>query len=415
MRGLAQKVVKLSGAAAKTAQLFELGLPPNLHLSADPKHTALTNNLLPVVEYSPVSQTCVRPRRSVAPRATTAKPRRQSKQLRPFRRVKKVLQQARHYAVTAESADDVCAVVSTGRRAAGSSGGALDETYESYSAEVALTLAEPSAITVVEAEGDGVCATWVGVGPERASPESFDDKNRVYLQHGMDGFDLAAWGANASDAYDEVRHLTESAFHQRSHDKEDPNRDQAVSSEFGWSYISFNRNLFDAPWMLHTTESISTARKDAAAQFTTDHLLPLLPHLWNICKAKFPELAAETERYTAGSPYNLGGTPWCKVTCSADNPSLTHYDANNKYLTCLVAFKRSDELVGGSHVILSPDLSSGVVVIDSKVGWIIVGDYASILHGNLATQLGARFIINPYVVKDVADFYARGKGLYRIC
>ena len=108
--------------------------------------------------------------------------------------------------MTAKSADYVCAAVRTGRVTGSRGISTLDKTYDNYSAEVALLKVGPEAITTVHAGECGLCSTWVGVGPERAELQAFDELHRVYVQHGMDGFDLATWGEEAYLAYKDVAH-----------------------------------------------------------------------------------------------------------------------------------------------------------------------------------------------------------------
>ena len=331
MRGLSTSKVKLHGGAAKRVQLKEMGRPANFHRSTDPMMAELVANLVTGVQYNRSTQTCARLPRSRAPRAASAKPQSACTQGRPYDRVQRVIQQARHYAVTAESADYVCAAVRTGRVTGSRGISTLDKTYDNYSAEVALLKVGPEAITTVHAGECGLCSTWVGVGPERAELQAFDELHRVYVQHGMDGFDLATWGEEAYLAYKDMAHLTETSFHNTDHKPEDPNGHQAWSSEYGWSFYSSNRDIFPEPWKLHTTKSKSEPKKAAAKTFEEVYLLPLLPHLWKICQEKFPETAAQMERHAEGSPYNMGGTPWNKVTCADDNPTLTHYDKKNKH------------------------------------------------------------------------------------
>ena len=59
---------------------------------------------------------------------------------------------------------------------------------------------------------------------------------------------------------------------------------------------------------------------------------------------------------------------------------------------------------GGWHALLSMDLGDAVVVRDSPLGLIIIGDYSRILHGNMATPKGTRFLINLYSVYDVGKW-----------
>jgi len=58
-------------------------------------------------------------------------------------------------------------------------------------------------------------------------------------------------------------------------------------------------------------------------------------------------------------------------------------------------------MFGGSHVLVSNDLSSAVVVEDSPHAIMVAGDYARVMHGNLGTLDGDRIIMNAYTSKDV--------------
>ena len=65
------------------------------------------------------------------------------------------------------------------------------------------------------------------------------------------------------------------------------------------------------------------------------------------------------------------------------------------------------ELVGGSHVLVADDLSTSVIVRDSAQGLLIVGDYSRVIHTNMATYGGGRFIINFYGAKEIGPRVAR--------
>ena len=85
-----------------------------------------------------------------------------------------------------------------------------------------------------------------------------------------------------------------------------------------------------------------------------------------------------------------------------------HPDRNNFGITGLLALRLSANNAGGSHVLVSHDLSSAVVVEEGATGVMIAGDYATVLHGNLAVPrdddgrvLADRIIVNAYAGRDV--------------
>ena len=84
------------------------------------------------------------------------------------------------------------------------------------------------------------------------------------------------------------------------------------------------------------------------------------------------------------------------MTLAINNPTPIHADENNLGLTGLVAVDASpngEKLKAGSHLIQDSNFDRGLVVSDSKRGLLFIGDYTRVLHGNLATQNGSRFIL----------------------
>ena len=69
--------------------------------------------------------------------------------------------------------------------------------------------------------------------------------------------------------------------------------------------------------------------------------------------------------------------------------------------TALVAFDvtRHGQLVGGPHTVLNNDLQEAVVVQDSRESTFIYGRYHEILHANMATVKGRRFVLTAYAVE----------------
>eukprot|EP00965_Chrysotila_dentata_P055040 1826069-Pleurochrysis_carterae.AAC.1 len=49
-------------------------------------------------------------------------------------------------------------------------------------------------------------------------------------------------------------------------------------------------------------------------------------------------------------------------------------------------------LQGGSHIMLDPDMRSVIVWEDHADGVFLIGDYANMLHANLASTSGRRFV-----------------------
>eukprot|EP00965_Chrysotila_dentata_P092710 3060073-Pleurochrysis_carterae.AAC.1 len=49
-------------------------------------------------------------------------------------------------------------------------------------------------------------------------------------------------------------------------------------------------------------------------------------------------------------------------------------------------------LQGGSHIMLDPDMKAVIVVEDHADGVFLIGDYANVLHANLASTSGRRFV-----------------------
>ena len=428
----------LSGGAALRHGLRAAGLTVNPCLTGDAtfkRKVADVKAVLPttvVIDRGTGQQVRTRPRREEKKKAPSAK-RRLNQQTRPLPKVLRLMRSelATRFEATAGS-ERVCAVVASGRAPSrrvqaavssssgtgcGRDGGKVDKTYLDYSAEVLLLKTEAAGVCVVHAApGDDVCRTWVGVGAPTASggdvsrPRAFGEIDKVYLQRGFDdGFDVAAWAAAAADDYEAMRHMTDGRFHQKTHLEEDTHRHEALSTELGYAYPSYNRQLgwVDGPWLLHVnTPSASDERKAAVRAYMDTHLDAVVSRMWKVCKERFPTAAAAMQLHTDGSPFRLSSTPWNKVTVSLNNPTLAHFDHKNGWLTALLAVALPGEkLEGGHHAILSPDLKSAVVVVDDPLGWLIVGDYASVLHANLSTSLGKRFIVNAYCNEDVSGYW----------
>eukprot|EP00965_Chrysotila_dentata_P039740 1320397-Pleurochrysis_carterae.AAC.2 len=97
--------------------------------------------------------------------------------------------------------------------------------------------------------------------------------------------------------------------------------------------------------------------------------------------------------------YRLEGTSFSKVTIATDNSTPVHTDYANAGLMCIVCFDVSDGtyvLQGGHHVFLDVNFRSAYVFEDSRDGIMLIGPYASVLHGNLATTQGSLLTISCY-------------------
>ena len=335
----------LTGGAALRHELRAAGLTVNSCLTGDAtfkRSLAEVKAVLPttvVIDRGTGQQIRTRPRRDLKKKAPSAK-RRLNQQTRPLPQVLRRMQSelATRFEATAGS-ERVCAVVASGRapnrrvRAAssgtgcGRDGSKVDKTYLDYSAEVMLLKTEAAGVCVVHAApGDGVCRTWVGVGAPTASggdvsrPRAFGELDKVFLQRGFDdGFDVAAWAAAAADDYEAMRRMTDGRFHQKTHLEEDTHRHEALSTELGYAYPSYNRQLgwVNGPWLLHVnTPSASEERKAAVSAYMATHLDAVVSRMWKVCTERFPTAAAAMEKYTHGSPFKLSTTPWNKVTVS---------------------------------------------------------------------------------------------------
>ena len=146
--------------------------------------------------------------------------------------------------------------------------------------------------------------------------------------------------------------------------------------------------------------------------FYEEFVRPLLPYIWAEVKKHFPrdafDMLASLQGFGGdrdGGFWGLVGpggekTGFSKVTVSLDNPTDLHWDKNNFGVTALLILP-SEDLVGGTHALISDDFSSAVLVRDTPYGLLIIGDYGRVLHGNLATYAGSRFIVNMYCAKEV--------------
>ena len=116
---------------------------------------------------------------------------------------------------------------------------------------------------------------------------------------------------------------------------------------------------------------------------------------WDALVAKFPG-TCKAMLDAVPPTYRLEGTGFTKVTIAINNPTPLHFDDNNEGLTFLFSIDVDGGLVGGSHIICGLDDEAAVLVHDSPVGVITIGDYRRVLHSNFATRCGRRFILTAY-------------------
>eukprot|EP00965_Chrysotila_dentata_P129417 4277999-Pleurochrysis_carterae.AAC.1 len=133
--------------------------------------------------------------------------------------------------------------------------------------------------------------------------------------------------------------------------------------------------------------------------FFHHHVEPLLTRLWSILRVEYPD--ESLEMHAPEADYRLVGTGFTKVTVALNNPALMHTDRGNFGVTDLVSFDVSGEglvLRGGSHAFLGSGMANAFVVQDRAEGVVCVGHCSRIMHCNMATVCGRRFIVAAYCV-----------------
>ena len=139
--------------------------------------------------------------------------------------------------------------------------------------------------------------------------------------------------------------------------------------------------------------------------FYKTYMVPLLHLVWGVATDYFPracgEMLTRIRRESRGQFFGLEGTGFTKITLAINNPTNVHCDPNWGITALLVVPVPGETLVWGSHVLFSDDLSSAVVVRDTPLGLLILGDYSRSLHANMMVVRGARFIVNMYCSSEL--------------
>ena len=207
-------------------------------------------------------------------------------------------------------------------------------------------------------------------------------------------------------AYDEVRQKLQNAWHERSWigHTNDPNAHEHKSTEFGWSTMPGGSTKQKDARSMRRAFELNSMLCDEGSSFFNGYLHPILPLLWARLVACYPS-AAQSMIDQVPVQYRLCGTAFTKVTVALNNPTPLHVDYNNVGVTALMCFDVSDgsvdELMGGSHVIIGANFKQAIIIKDTRAGTMILGDYKRILHGNLATQQGRRFIVTAYTSRSL--------------
>eukprot|EP00965_Chrysotila_dentata_P008089 263769-Pleurochrysis_carterae.AAC.1 len=148
-----------------------------------------------------------------------------------------------------------------------------------------------------------------------------------------------------------------------------------------------------------TAYKLSSWEHPDGANFYAKHLKGLLRLAWPACM----EVDEESRRKTlllVPPRYRLDKIDFTKVTVACNNPTPFHTNYGNVGLTFHMAHNVSDEasgpLVGGSQILFDSDMNSSFVLADQTEGIFTVGDYSSVLHANLASRSGKRFVVACY-------------------
>jgi len=229
--------------------------------------------------------------------------------------------------------------------------------------------------------------------------------------------------SNFASGYDDVRKSSENAFHMRYRDQADRANPTALTTEFGGSAFpggsekQIESSQLKKPFLLNSTDP---ERNPEAAAFWNAHGPTIIKAMWEASARRYPELAKLQKEKLRG--HGIFDTGFAKATVADGNATTMHLDDENRLkkqkdvsqdrgtfrgtsITCTLAFAVGDApLEGGHHVLLSTNYDTAVVVEDSVNGMLLMGDYATVAHGNFMTQLGSgtrRFIVNAYVNSKV--------------
>ena len=194
-----------------------------------------------------------------------------------------------------------------------------------------------------------------------------------------------------------------SDFHQKWHER-DPRRDEVRSIEFGWS--GFAGGSEGTRQGIARDEGVpyklAAWLDPRGVEFMHTFMEPLLPRLWSLCNEYYKVACDHMLDVGMAHLYGLFGTGWNKITIGIDNPTQLHYDNKNVGITALLIIGLHG-LKGGSHALIGVDLGVGVIVEECHEGTLVFGDYAHVLHGNLATIAGSRVVVNAYCSANVVS------------
>lgn len=250
---------------------------------------------------------------------------------------------------------------------------------------------------------NGACFDFVRVGGCRGLREFPFARLRDLATCSTDEVGVVAsmqWARRAAAAYARVRGSIEKPWRGQSWRAStgDKFATTARATEFGWSTFPGGSKKQRAALAAGVAYKVTAWTCAAGRNFYNMYLRPLVRKAWAACMDE-DEAVCRATLAAVPPKYRLEGTGFSKVTIATDNPTPIHTDYANAGLTCIVCFDISDErcvLQGGHHVLLDVDFRSAYVFEDSREGIMLIGPYASVLHGNLATTQGSRLAISCY-------------------
>ena len=421
----AKRTVKISGCSRLSKLRKDIGLKPS-EIATDQKATKLDAALRTIVAHGTDvlqkrTKSIVRTQRSGEVDEATLDTRwDELSQSRPMEEIAEKLSAVAPVAIGASPAGARPRVRVPAR------GAPFDDQYEDFSMERLLQLAFSrggSIFRLAPPSTGGGGATRIAVvhGEPEGDTGATQEDESVWVESGLWTDDTGSSlfrlnGAEYASLFEQLARVPGALenFHQK-WNKYDPLRNKTVSIEIGWSCYCSKHNFW-----------IACGRSPEGEAMQQNVISKWLPHMWRMVERRFPIWAARMKE-TVGE-LGLFGTGWTKVTLSRNNPvrhceirtvtyavlsanvdsrlthraqTLAHPDRNNWGITSLCAVQLSEEIIGSSHVVVSHDLSSAVVVEDGKGAIVVAGDYARVMHGNLGTFSGDRIILNAYAGTDV--------------
>ena len=175
------------------------------------------------------------------------------------------------------------------------------------------------------------------------------------------------------------------------------------SLEVGVSAFNGGSSTQHAAHDANLSFELATQQAGDVRAFKSEHLDALATHAWSRLKHHFPLHAAVMLATMSPKQQPFPGTGFHKATAQVNCATPLHFDSNFLLtVICTIAMPGQEQLVGGQHILLGdhdytnspPELA--VVVEDSPFGTIYIGDYQNLMHGNLATLTGRRFIVTFY-------------------